>query len=418
VREIFALALIWALMMSAFADLEDVDRATFLVLVLDEEGEPKGIGTGFFVTEQGHVVTNEHVVSEGDNYVLIGRDFDRKNPPFARLVWSDEKLDLALLKTINAMTPSPPVLPLLSSVVSKASDVYAYGYPSSQLENMRAFRSSDGASYDSTTTKGIVSRIFKSDRHGEIVQHTAEIRVGNSGGPLVNSCGMVVGVNTFLRIVSESAGEKDNFAVSATELIKVIGQRVPGLKILDSCQELSGIPAAAGDVESIPPLRDDQASSTSNFFIAIGLLLYIAGLIFWSRRNSQNLVVQSGASSAQHSPQVVTPSPKGNRALLRLSGFDRQGIPLSLEIVQSSILASRGYIIGRSAAFSDLAIRHEKISRAHVNITYEGGRTLVTDLNSTNGSFLNDVKLVPFKPTTINPSDELRLADIVLSVSR
>ena len=97
--------------MSAFADLEDVDRATFLVLVLDEEGEPSGIGTGFFVTEQGHVVTNEHVVSEGDNYVLIGGgDFDRKTH-LARLVWSDEKLDLALLKTINAMTPSPPVLP-------------------------------------------------------------------------------------------------------------------------------------------------------------------------------------------------------------------------------------------------------------------------------------------------------------------
>ena len=101
----------------------------------------------------------------------------------------------------------------------------------------------------------------------EIVQHTAEIRVGNSGGPLVNSCGMVVGVNTFLRIVSESAGEKDNLQSAAQSWIKVIGQRVLRLKILDSCQELSGIPAAAGDVESIPPLRDDQASSTSNFSI-------------------------------------------------------------------------------------------------------------------------------------------------------
>ena len=67
---------------------------------------------------------------------------------------------------------------------------------------------------------------------------------------------------------------------------------------------------------------------------------------------------------------------------------------------------------------SDLAINHQRLSRAHVWITRENGVILAADLNSTNGTFLNGRRLQAFEGVAIAPGDELRLADIVLAVSR
>ena len=74
--------------------------------------------------------------------------------------------------------------------------------------------------------------------------------------------------------------------------------------------------------------------------------------------------------------------------------------------------------MGRSREFSDLAVDHQRVSRAHVHFTYENGSVYAADLNSTNGTFLNGIQLSPFKKTRVNPSDELRVADIVLAISR
>ena len=82
------------------------------------------------------------------------------------------------------------------------------------------------------------------------------------------------------------------------------------------------------------------------------------------------------------------------------------------------MLERRGYVLGRSMSFSDLAINHQRLSRAHVWITQEKGFVLAADLNSTNGTFLNGKKLRSFETSVIAPGDELRLADIVLAVSR
>lgn len=107
-----------------------------------------------------------------------------------------------------------------------------------------------------------------------------------------------------------------------------------------------------------------------------------------------------------------------HQLLVKLSGFDQRGLPFSMEVQDSSILRGRGYVIGRSRNFSDFAVDHERISRAHVHFTYGNGSLYVADLNSANGTFLNGIQLRAFSKTRVNPSDELRLADITLAVSR
>jgi serine protease Do len=147
--------------------------------------QPVGSGTGFIIDTDGHIVTNWHVVTGGQQFQVIFANGEQRD---ATLVGSDEVSDLAVVKVDGDV---PGIVPLGDSdALMPGQTVLAIGSPLGSFTN--------------TVTEGIVSatnRDFPEAQSGggnytNLIQHDAAINPGNSGGPLFNLAGEVVGVNT------------------------------------------------------------------------------------------------------------------------------------------------------------------------------------------------------------------------------
>jgi Do/DeqQ family serine protease len=138
----------------------------------------QGQGSGVIVTEEGHVVTNQHVIS-GQNQIQVTLHDGKSH--LATLIGEDRMLDIAVLK-INAPGPFTPLKLGDSSQVKVGQIVFAVGNPFGLSE---------------TVTQGIISAKERSisDQQRDLFQTDAAINPGNSGGPLVNLQGEIVGIN-------------------------------------------------------------------------------------------------------------------------------------------------------------------------------------------------------------------------------
>ncbi|MFT6913630.1 MAG: serine protease Do [Akkermansiaceae bacterium] len=167
--------------------------------------ERQGLGSGFIISEQGHVVTNNHVVAGADSISIKladGRKFE------ATLVGTDPLTDIALLK-IEADTPLPVVAFGSSADMRPGDEVVAVGNP---------------FGLGGTVTAGIISATSRNINSGpfdDFIQTDAAINRGNSGGPLFNNDGEVIGVNT--AIFSPGGGSVGiGFAVPSDMVQKIV----------------------------------------------------------------------------------------------------------------------------------------------------------------------------------------------------
>ena len=169
---------------------------------------PDGSGSGFLVSDRGHIVTNAHVVGEHTSVTVRAASGRLSN---ARVLGKDEMLDLAVL----AAEPSRDVRPMTlgnASEIRPGDEVIALGFPLS-----------NDLGGDYTVTTGVVSSRRIQDSV-ERIQTDATINPGSSGGPLVNREGEVIGVNT-----STLAGyEGVSFAVSVAELSASLDALISG----------------------------------------------------------------------------------------------------------------------------------------------------------------------------------------------
>ena len=173
---------------------------------------PQGTGSGFIWDDDGHVVTNFHVI-EGAREAFVTLA-DKRNYP-ASLVGASPEHDLAVLKIDVPFDPPPPV-PIGTSVdLRVGQSVLAIGNP---------------FGLDYTLTTGVISaldRMIENERGGVIdnlIQTDAAINPGNSGGPLIDSAGRLIGINTVIFSPS-GAYAGIGFAVP----VDVVNRVVPGL---------------------------------------------------------------------------------------------------------------------------------------------------------------------------------------------
>jgi len=152
--------------------------------------QPVGSGTGFIIDEDGHIITNQHVVAGGSAFRVIFADGEERE---AQLVAADNVSDLAVVKVDGAVP---------ATVAFGDSDALKPG------QTVLAIGSPLGA-FTNTVTEGIVSAIGRdfpgAGQYSNLIQHDAAINPGNSGGPLFNLRGEVVGVNT-LGIPEDDSG--------------------------------------------------------------------------------------------------------------------------------------------------------------------------------------------------------------------
>lgn len=151
-----------------------------------------GAGSGVVVTPDGYLLTNEHVVQHHDR---VRVSFEDGRNADARVVGRDAATDLAVVRAEAASLPYAELTDLARPRVGQL--VVAVGNP---------------YGFESTVSAGVVSAIGRAlrSRHGRliegIVQHTAALNPGNSGGPLVNASGRIVGINTAIIAMAQGIG--------------------------------------------------------------------------------------------------------------------------------------------------------------------------------------------------------------------
>jgi len=207
----------------ARADPGDIDaaaRGVVRVVVAGRDGEelfPISHGSGFAVNAET-IVTNAHVVGEAvDNpRLVIGIvPSDGAEAVYGRVISVSPRNDLALIRTTSPLRLPP--LTLAGIAPSGAGSVTAVGYPMNVDQAQGLSMDEIFEAQPPVTSQGFLSG-RRPSREFDTLLHTAPIARGNSGGPLVDDCGRVIGVNSF---GTESAGTEAEFffAVSIRELL-------------------------------------------------------------------------------------------------------------------------------------------------------------------------------------------------------
>lgn len=164
-----------------------------------------GAGSGFVVTPDGYVMTNSHVVSSAKRIRVRTSTGEEAE---ARVVGDDPATDLALVRVETPL----PYLPVDGTISPRVGQLaVAIGNP---------------LGFESTVSTGVVSALGRSLRgRGNrlidgVIQHTAPLNPGNSGGPLLDTAGRVIGVNTAIIARSQNLG----FAIAVETAAWVLGQ--------------------------------------------------------------------------------------------------------------------------------------------------------------------------------------------------
>ncbi len=213
---LLALALASPALAQSNADIDAASRSVVRVVVIaaGEEGTGVGMGSGVAITPN-RILTNAHVVAaahDGDGFVGIVPSEGRKRFE-GRIVAYRADIDLAVIDIgTGRITPAT----LYGAAVTDGASVAALGYPYAVDRALASGIADVIAPQSPVKTLGHVAG-RRTNAQFDTVLHDASIGRGNSGGPLVDACGRVVGINSFLS-VSEGIDSTFAFAISEREV--------------------------------------------------------------------------------------------------------------------------------------------------------------------------------------------------------
>ena len=153
-----------------------IDRFKDVVIQI---ATPYSTGTGFYLSKYDVIVTNEHVVRDNQTVVIDGTSIDKQ---IVDVIYVDPKYDIAFLKVPDEHE-MPPIDINAAEILKEGQTVVAVGHP---------YGLKFGA------TQGIISNLLHQENDINYIQHDAALNPGNSGGPLINSNGELIGINTFI----------------------------------------------------------------------------------------------------------------------------------------------------------------------------------------------------------------------------
>jgi serine protease Do len=324
-------------------------------------------GSGFVISGDGYVVTNNHVVENATKVTVV---FDDGTEQVAEIVGTDERTDLAVLKIEGTDLPFVN----FEAEPSRVGDwVVAVGNP---------------FGLGGTVTVGVISgsgRNIGGSGYGDFLQIDAAVNTGNSGGPAFNTQGEVVGVNT--AIYSPNGGNVGiAFAIPAATVKTIVGQLIEngavtrgylGVSIQDVTKDIAdsvGLPNAAGAIvrDAAPDGPAGPAGVRSGDIItqvdgeqiddALDLSRTIAGkapdstveLTIWRNGAETKLSVQletltedTAQGDAQQAPAAPEePTAQSSEGLTLVPNGDGSGGLLIQEVDPESAAAERGFAVG------------------------------------------------------------------------
>ncbi|MCP5050639.1 MAG: FHA domain-containing protein [bacterium] len=382
-----------------------MEESTVLVVVKTPDGA--GNGSGFVVGNGKYVVTNSHVVEGASNIWVIVKE----GKVTAAIKQKSRAKDLAILELQNPVSkPSVSFAP--RSLQRKTQVVFVMGFPGAAMdENV-----DPGSTIaEVKINRGIISAFVKSRGGTDLLQTDAAMNPGNSGGPLFNRCGQVVGINvmkslTQVRttdgdVVRVPEGEGVGWAVQVDELFPQLDKAgISYTTVSQPCDPGSG------------------SSSANPLPVAVILAVLIIGIIAvtlaFTRRGRQmvNDIFGKHLTQEKHPPgpqpqpqsQPSMESKSLNPILRGVSGqYEGMEIPLN----------ENPLVIGRDPRMSQLVFTTgdgwEEVSGRHCSLTYNFEKKcfFIQDHWSSNGTCLSSGKEVkPGAPVPLKEGDRFYLS--------
>jgi hypothetical protein len=357
----------------------------------------RGSGTGFAIGEVGEpvqfIVTNAHLVmytiDTFDGYIITSEKSEEVRVYFshaanrfmrAEIYWWNTQKDLAILRLSEPTEEVSAAILRPSRDVNIHGDFYAWGFPgiASLVDDFSAFDVSDMAS-----TRGGIQKQSRVDDTG-VYLLDLEISRGNSGGPLVNSRGEVVGINTFM--VRESLdGPVARYAVIIDELIFNIDRRRVPYTLAGELNPTGIVILGAAGV--------------------VALMLIITVIIVVSKKKKPAMAMAGGGYAPQGQQMQQQMPHLAAKAYIRALGGHFSG--RNFEI-------SGRVMMGRDGSKCMVAypVDSAGISGIHCEVYVEGATAYVRDLGSSYGTFLaNGTKLPEKSPQPLRNGDRFYLAN-------
>lgn len=208
----------------------------------------QGVGSGFIYNDEGYIITNHHVIDGAEKITVYLSD---KTPVQAEIIGSDSLSDIAVIKINPEGLNLIPMEIGNSDMLVVGDEVIAIGCPA-------------GIEYMGTVTDGIISAInrdveLKEDGKSTVktmtlLQTNATINKGNSGGPLINSLGQVIGINTLK--LGESY-EGIGFSIPINSAVSIIEQLIQHGEVLERSDSFVSSEGVIGI--SVSPITESEA---------------------------------------------------------------------------------------------------------------------------------------------------------------
>lgn len=433
-----------------------INRSTLLtcdhVVTIDDEDKP--LIAQYFTEKMGE----EHKFDEDYVKVQVAILGDVKEP--ATITRQSHEGDYAILTINTDLTTKNPLALTDSDSVQQTQEVYALGFPSNITDFQNHTNYTAYVADDVTVTQGTVSKtnyVFNNGGNTKLVQHSANISEGNSGGPLVNSDGNVVGINQ---------GVYDNFYYAIEinqirELLDTLGIEYnyieTGSKTTTTVSEEAETPTLAtvapattaavkpDPVITAPAVEDEGSGFDIKWIIIIAIVLVvliiiaiIVAILLMSRKKPTpvaappvparpmggpvNQIPQAPVSPAPYNPGVTAADTGAGETSLLNSGAGETSVLGGGSAMGKAILirkktgtnvpiSSPDFIIGKENSRVNYCVNNNAVSRQHAKITVNGGNYFITDMNSSNFTYINGRQIPANTPQPIHTGDVIKLAD-------
>lgn len=427
-------------------------------------------GTGFLIGTDGvskTVVTNWHVANTADAPNFTGQIAGATQETSLKVsVVNDIKIDATIKQKSEGMDFAILEMsqPIYTKVTLKLKDsdkvnvtdtVYALGYPGAA--GFAELKQTYDAVESITVTKGAISKISILDNLAPVFQHSAFTSGGNSGGPLLDENGMVIGINTW----TDSATGNYSFSTRINEVKKALDALGIGYTKADSVSSnSSSSQVVSSEVSSAITSQTQVTSSTipekksgqifginSAVVIIVGILLLvlIIALVLvivlkgkGNNKTQNNQVPQRMAPNMpmqeqtppmqqQQAPvynpnsRISQPAPVANETTVLSSGGNETTVLGASQYNALLVRAKTGekiYInkpmfrLGKEKGNVDYFIGdNSAVSRTHAAIVIKNGEYFILDNKSMNHTYLNGVIIPGNVETKINQGDKIKLAD-------
>lgn len=366
---------------AAFAkpDFESLKKGVVRILYLESSilGQTGATGTGFFVTPDGYILTNAHVISGGGDLLvdLFNLPKQQKVVVLTRerryeteIKKVDSLNDIAVLKVSSYKNDFLTMDDSRSFM--QGDDVWAIGFPGAADISQKDY-------VEPSISKGVVSRTVEENKRF-LIQTDAQINPGNSGGPLINEHGNVIGINT----LKATRGEGIGWAVDiklAKELLASMNVNLPenGPIVQQPSANDDTQPSVKGSQKKSEGKEDKKGDLKLIFFIVgAGVLVATLILVNFLRRPSKTAKIGD-----LHKKQNLQ---AGGQTHLRPRLIATSGVIRGARFE----LTSQRTRVGRDSATNEIVVNDGKVSNDHAELVLlNDGRLEIVDLGSSNGVY-------------------------------